>query len=418
MKHERPLILGYDAVSPLGTDLDLQIAEALAGASGIGPLDRFSRPPDFPVTVAGQVPDFDAGPYPFLGARALNHWTSPVFKHALLVTHRALERSGVEITPDLAPRVAVTFSSAIGGLDAVIEADRQMVRSGRLPGPFVNPNSCINMVAGKVSILTGATGPIASPITACATGSTSLMLGAMFLSAGMADVCICGAVDFPLVEAIVAGFATMKGAFTHRPGESHIQPREVSRPFSVDRRGFVVSEGAAAIILASRSFAEAHGLRARHELAGWATTADANHFVAPHRPSIARCMAEAITHAGVTPRDVDAVNAHATATQVGDATEVRALVDVFGDGAKIPPVMANKSQIGHCMGASSAVETVLALESMRLSRTIPTLNYKPDPELVLDSVCTEPSTLPQEHTLKNSFGFGGCNTCLLFRRLE
>jgi 3-oxoacyl-[acyl-carrier-protein] synthase II len=353
-----------------------------------------------------------------LSPRALAHWTSPVFKHALLVTHRALERTGLEITPEIAPRVAVTFSTAIGGLDAVLAADRRMEQTGRLPGPFVNPNSCINMVAGKVSIHTGATGPIATTITACATGSTSLIAGAMFLAAGMADVALCGAVDFPLVEPIVAGFATMNGAYRHRPDRPAVAPKQVSRPFAEHRRGFVVSEGAAALVLATPAFAAAHGLSAQHELRGFGTTADARHFVAPHRPTIARCMAEAIAHAGLQPQDLDAVNAHAASTRVGDATEVEALRDVFGTERPLPPLMANKSQLGHCMGASSAVETVLALEGMRLGRAIPTLNHRPDPELGLESLCTEATPLDQEHVLKNAFGFGGCNACLVLRRLS
>jgi 3-oxoacyl-[acyl-carrier-protein] synthase II len=417
MTDDRPLILGYDAVSPLGTELQEQLEAAFAGRSGVGPLRRFPLPEGFPVTVAGEVPDFDASPYPFLSRRALARWSSPVFAHALLVTHRALGHAGLEITPALAPRVAITFSTAIGGLDAVLAADRRMQKTGKLPGPFVNPNSCINMVAGKLSIHTGATGPIATTITACATGSTSLIVGAMFLAAGMADVAICGAVDFPLVEPIVAGFATMNGAYRHRPDRDPVAPEAVSRPFSEHRRGFVVSEGAAALILVTPAFARAHGLTARHQLAGWGTTADAKHFVAPNRPTIARCMAEALAHAGLRPQDLDAINAHAASTKVGDATEVEALTDVFGAGAPLPPVMANKSQLGHCMGASSAVETVLALEAMRHGRTIPTLNHRPDPALGLDSLCTDSTALAQEHVLKNAFGFGGCNACLVLRSL-
>ena len=152
------------------------------------------------------------------------HWTSPIFPHALLVVIAPLQRAGLEITPEMAPRVAVTFSSAIGGLDALIDADRTLTATGKLPQPFMNPNSCINMVGGKVAILTGATGPIASIITACATGSSSLILGAMFIAQGMADVAICGAVDFPLVEPIVAGFATMNGAYRPKEGEEPLPP--------------------------------------------------------------------------------------------------------------------------------------------------------------------------------------------------
>lgn len=190
----------------------------------------------------------------------------------------------------------------------------------------------------------------------------------------------------------------------------------MSRPFAVHRRGFVVSEGAAAIVLATPEFVRTHGLEPTAELAGWATTADANHFVAPHLPTVARCIAECIEHAGIQPEDVSAINAHAASTRVGDAVEVVALREVF-QSVELPPLTANKSIIGHCMGASSAVESVLALESMRREIMVPTLNYRPDPELGLTSVVDAASALPQEYVLKNAFGFGGCNACLVFRRV-
>lgn len=408
----RPVILGHDLISPLGTELDAQVEAALQGANGVGPLTRFALREGFPVSVAGQVPEFDHSPYPFLRPRELAHWFSPVFKHALLVVHRALGRAGLEITPDIAPRVATTFSTAIGGLDAVLTADRALQADGRLPHPFVNPNSCINMVAGKVSILTGATGPITTSITACATGSSSLIAGAMFIAAGMADVAICGAVDFPLVEPIVAGFATMNGAYKTKP-EQPEDPGRVSRPFSIDRRGFVVAEGAAAFVLASEEFARAHGLTARWALSGWAMTSDAHHFVAPYQPSVVRCMAEAIAHAGITPAEIDAVNAHAASTKLGDQVEIQALREVFGQ--RLPALSANKSLFGHCMGASSAIETVLAAEGMLRNKLIPTRNHTPDPELELGPLPAQALDLPQRFVLKNAFGFGGCNACLVLR---
>src|SRR5208283_689038 len=261
MSSKKTLILGYDAVSSLGTDLDIQWRKAVAGNCGIGKLTRFPLDAGFPVRVAGEVADIDLRPYPFLQPRDLAHWTSPIFKYGMLVVHRALEKSGIVITPEIAPRVAVTFSSAVGGLDAVLQADRLMIAEGKMPHPFTNPNSCINMVGGKVSILTGATGPICSTITACATGITSLIIGRMLLQQNMADVVIGGAVDFPLVEPIVAGFATMNGAYHPKEGQPEEPPEKTSRPFSINRRGFVVSEGAGCIILATEEFAQAHGLK-------------------------------------------------------------------------------------------------------------------------------------------------------------
>ena len=414
MDKQRPVILGYDAVSSLGIEMDAQWKRAVMGESGIGTLTRFPLTDTFPVRIAGQVADVDTKAYPFLAARDMALWTSPIFRYAMLVVHRALEKSGIVITPDLAPRVAITFSSAVGGLDAVIRADRLWVADGKLPHPFTNPNSCINMVGGKVSILTRATGPITSTITACATGSTSMIVGAMFIALGMADVVICGAVDFPLVEPIVGGFATMNGAYRPKEGQADERPEAASRPFSAHRRGFVVSEGAGCIIIASPDFARTHGLSPRLEMAGWAMTSDAHHFVAPNLVTVKRCIAESITHAGLQPGDVAAVNAHGTSTKIGDKIEADALTEIF-DGA-VPPISANKSQLGHAMGASSAIEVILALEGMMRDTLLPTINYRPDPEIALDCVPEGARNLSQEVVLKNAFGFGGCNACMVLRR--
>ena len=416
MKTDRPVIVGYDAVSPLGTELEVQWQRAFHGESGIGELTRFPLREGFPVRIAGQVEAFDSHPYPFLSPRAMAPWTSPLFRHALLVVHRALQKSGIDVAPELSPRVGITFGSAIGGLDAVIDADRLLNAKGKMPHPFTNPNSCINMVSGKISILTGATGPIAPTVTACATGSSSLIIGAMLIRQGMADVVICGAVDFPLVEPIVAGFATMNGAFRPKEGRPAPPPQRASCPFSLDRRGFVVSEGAGCLILASRTFAEERGLPFQIEIAGWSMTADAYHFVAPNPETVRRCIAESIVHAGLRPRDINAVNAHGTSTRIGDKVEADALQDVFG-GA-VPPVSANKSQIGHAMGASSAIETILALEGMMHETALPTINHAPDPDIDMDCVSEGARALRQEHVLKNAFGFGGCNACIVFRRIR
>ena len=410
----KTFILGYDMVSPLGTDLEAQWRRAVQGRCGIVPLTRFPLTDAFPVRVAGQVEDIDAGPYPFLQPREMAHWSSPIFKHALLVVHRALKRSGVEITPDIAPRVATTFSSAVGGQDAVLKADRQMIAENKMPHPFANPNSCINMVGGKVSILTGATGPICATITACATGVTSMIIGDMMIRQNLADVVIAGAVDFPLVEPILAGFVTMNGAYRPKEGQPHDEPQKTSRPFSINRRGFVVSEGAACIILASEDFARAHGLAANIVLAGCAMTSDASHFVAPNLVTVQKCIELSIAKAGIDPQDIDCVNAHATSTRIGDKVEADALVNVFG--GKIPPVSANKSQLGHAMGASSAIETILAMEGMLADTVLPTINYDPDPAIVLDCVSEGARVLRQEYVLKNAFGFGGCNSCVVLKR--
>jgi 3-oxoacyl-[acyl-carrier-protein] synthase II len=419
MGNSTPVLLAWDGVTSLGVDWAATWRRAVAGESGIGPLSRFPLRPDFPVRIAGEV-DLDPAalePLPAcLRPREMAHWKSPVFRYSMLVVHRALAQAGIEITAELAPRVAVTFATAIGGLDAVVDADRALVATGALPLPYMNPNSCVNMIAGKISMLSGATGPCITTVTACATGSTSMAMGALLIAAGRADVVIAGAVDFPLIEPIVAGFSTMNGAFKPKTDEDLAHPERASRPFSLDRRGFVISEGAGCVIMASSDFARAHGLRADFALAGWSLTSDAHHPVAPHRATIAACIAQAIATAGLRPDAIAAVNAHASSTKVGDKVEDEALHDVFGDA--VPPVSANKSQLGHAMGAASVIESMLALESMRRGVLLPTLNFTPDPDIHLDVVTTARPLANQEYVLKSAFGFGGTNTCLILRRLS
>ncbi len=416
MRLKRAVVIGYDAVSPLGIDLDDQWRRALSGQSGVDRLTRFEFNDDFPVQAAGQVANIDHLDYPFLKPREQARWISPLFKYALLTVEVALARSGLAITPQIAPRVAVTYSSAIGGLDAVLAADRNMMARGSLPLPCVNPNACINMVAGKVSIQTGATGPITTTVSACATGLTSMIVGSMLLAQDRADVVLCGAVDFPLVEPIVAGFATMNGAYVPKEGQKPEAPQIQSRPFSADRRGFVISEGAGCVILASEDFARAHGVEYRIAMDGWSMTSDAHHFVAPHFETVRRCIRESIEQAGIAADAVDAVNAHAAATRVGDQVEYDALRSVFND--RLPPVTANKSLIGHAMGASSVVESIFAFEGMLADVLPPTINYRPDPQMPLDCVPEGSRKVCQEYVLKNAFGFGGCNACVVFRKIR
>jgi len=408
------VVIGYDAVSPLGIDLSGQWRKAFLGARGIGELTSVPLTREFPVHIAGEVPPIDHLPYAFLKPREQARWPSPIYKYALLTVARALAGSRLEITREIAPRTAVTYSSAVGGLDAILLADRNIMGSGKLPAPCANPNACVNMVGGKVSILTGATGPIVSTVTACATGLTSIIMGALLLKQNRADVAICGAADFALVEPIVAGFATMNAAFVPPEGAPEEAPQRASRPFSVDRRGFVISEGAGCILLATREFARAHGLSGNLEVAGWSMTSDAHHFVSPNFETVRRCIVESIADAGIGPEEIDSVNAHATATRVGDKVEFDALHQVFG--GRIPPITACKSLIGHAMGASSAIETIFGFRGMETDLLPPIINYTPDPVIDIDCPTENSRSLSQEFMLKNSFGFGGCNSCAVFKK--
>jgi 3-oxoacyl-[acyl-carrier-protein] synthase II len=407
------VIVGYDMVTPLGAELGAQWEAFAAGRSGVGLVTRFEHGDDFPVRVAGQVPEVDFSKRAFWNERDAANWFSPVIFHSMLVAERALEHAHLAIDGANADRVAVTFSSAIGGLDAMIEAEAK-VQAGLTPHPFTNPNGCLNLVAGKVSILTGARGPIFSPVAACATGSASVATAAMLLESGRADVVIAGACDFPVIRSLVASFASMNGAFQSRKPDDRAfgDPTRVSRPFSRDRKGFVVSEGAAALIVTTRAHSDRLGLEVRAVVEGMGMTSDANHYVAPHLPTVVSCMRAALEDAALTPDHIDAVNAHAASTSIGDATEVKAIDEVFGARRRIP-VSANKSQIGHTMGASSAVELILAIEGMRHGVLLPTINYEPDPKVAVDAVGEGARAMEHRHVLSNSFGFGGCNVCMV-----
>ena len=410
------VLCGYDMITPLGEGLDEQWEAFAAGKSGIDRVGRFEVGDDYPVRVSGEVPPVDFSVYDFWSERNAANWFSPVIFHSMLVAQKALAHAGMTIDDDNAGRVGITFSSAIGGLDAMIKAESRL-QEGLTPHPFTNPNGCLNLVGGKVSMHTGARGPIFSPVAACATGSASVATAAMLLQTGRADAVIAGACDFPVIPSLLASFASMNGAFQSRKKDdrSHDDPAKASRPFSVDRKGFVVSEGAAAILVTTRGFAESNGLPVRAVIEGIGMTSDARHYVAPTLPTIIKCIEEAFLDADVRPRDIQAVNAHAASTGVGDATEVKALKEVFGDDFRLP-VSANKSQIGHTMGASSAIELIIATEGIRRSVLLPTINYDPDPKLSIDVVSEGARPMDHHRVLSNSFGFGGCNVCLVVGR--
>ena len=414
MNFKKTVIVGYDLASPLGIDFDEQWQKLLQGESGIGKLTRFPISENFPVKISGEVPGIDHLAYDFITPREEAKWSSPIFKYGLLTVLRALKKSGLEINKDIAHRTAITYSSAIGGVDAILAADRKMISDNKLPHPFTTPNSCINMVGGKISMLTGATGPIVSTVTACATGLTSIIMGDMFLQNKLADIAICGAVDFPLVEPIIAGFSTMNGTYSTLNNKD--TPESISRPFSKNRKGFVVSEGAGCIILTTKEFADSNNLQYAIQIAGHAMTSDAHHFVAPNLETVQRCMQLAINNSGIKPIDIQAVNAHAASTKIGDLIEYNALKNIFGK--KMPPVTANKSMIGHAMGASSAIESIFSFMGMIKEVLPPTINYTPDPEININCVCDNAKQIPHEFLLKNAFGFGGCNSCVIFQRVN
>jgi 3-oxoacyl-[acyl-carrier-protein] synthase II len=309
------------------------------------------------------------------------------------------------------------LGSAINGSDSLREAFVRMQTIGANGvSPFLLPNVCANVPAGKAGAVLGFTGPIFSPQGACASGNHAIALGARLVRDGDVDFAIAGGVEMPLVPEIVLGFANMNASFKLRASDRAFEnPSQASRPFSVDRRGFVLAEGAAAVVLAADDVVAAHGLTPIAEVAGLGWTSDAHHFTRPHAPTIVRAIRDALADAEIDAGAIGSINAHGTSTPAGDAVEVECLKEVFGERLPKVPVTANKSQVGHSLGAAAAVEAVLALLALEHQTVLPTLNYVADPALTGPDFVATARPHAHDHVLSNSFGFGGTNCCVIFR---
>jgi len=263
----------------------------------------------------------------------------------------------------------------------------------------------------------GFTGPIFSPQGACASGNYAIGIGARMIRDGDCDFVLAGGVDTSLIPEIVQGFSNMLATIKIGPKDrAYEDPTQASRPFSVDRKGFVLSEGAGVLVLAAEDMLKTYGLNAKAEVMGVGWTSDAYHFTLPRPETIVVAIREAIEDAGLQPQDVDYVNAHATSTPKGDTTEVECLRNVFGKHIVNIPVSSNKSQLGHTLGGSAAIEAALSIEGMQQGIILPTVNHIPDPEFSdIDVVPNEARKQQHEFVLSNSFGFGGTNCCIVFK---
>jgi 3-oxoacyl-[acyl-carrier-protein] synthase II len=306
----------------------------------------------------------------------------------------------------------------LNGTDAFrIAMDNYVNRGPLRVSPYLLPNLCANLPAGKAGILLGFTGPIFSPQGACASGNYAIGIGARMIRDGDCDFVLAGGVDTCLIPEIIQGFANMLATINVSPQDRAFQdPAQASRPFSIDRKGIVLSEGAGVIVLASEDMLSAYGLKPKAEVMGVGWTSDAYHFTLPNPETIVRAMHQAIDDAGLEPEDIQYVNAHGTSTSKGDASEIQCLRKVFGRQIENIPVSSNKSQIGHTLGASAAIEAALSIEAMRQGLILPTVNHIPDPDFSdIDVVPNQVRRHSHEIFLSNSFGFGGTNCCIVFK---
>ncbi|HUJ00842.1 MAG TPA: beta-ketoacyl-ACP synthase II [Usitatibacter sp.] len=411
MSKRRVVVTGLGIVSPVGNNLAQAWENLLKGATGVGPITRFDAS-QLPTRIAAEVKGFNAADWmPLKETRR-----SDTFIHyGLAATRMALEDAGIAIDDSNAERIGVVVGSGIGGLPMIEENIREMVAKGpRRLSPFFVPGTIINMVAGLISIQYGAKGPNVSMVSACTTSSHCVGEAGRMIEFGDADMMIAGGAEACVNMSGVGGFCSCKAL-----SERNDDPATASRPFDRDRDGFVLGEGAGILILEELEHAKKRGARIYAELAGMGMSADANHITAPNMDGPRRAMVNALRIAGLDPRDVQYVNAHGTSTPLGDANETAALKAAFGEHAYKLAVNSTKSMHGHLLGAAGGVEALITVLAIHHQVSPPTMNIlTPDPACDLDYVANAARDLKIEVALSNSFGFGGTNGTLAFRRFH
>ena len=408
----RVVATGVGVISPLGTGIEKNWTALTNGQSGIGPITRFDAS-DFPVRIAGEVRDFDVEAYvDKKESRKMDYF----IHYALGAARMALDDSGLVINDENAERVGVVVGSGMGGLPAIERYHTAMMEgSYRKISPFFIPMSIINLAPGQISIMCGAKGPNISPVSACATGTHAIGDAFRMIQRGDADAVIAGGSESTVCPLGIGGFAVMKAL-----SDRNDDPQAASRPFEKGRDGFVLAEGAGIVVLEEYEHARQRGARIYGEVAGYGLTGDAYHLTAPapEGEGAARCMRMALSTAGVNADVVDYINAHGTSTHFNDLNETLAIKGVFGDHARRLMVSSTKSMTGHLLGAAGGVEAVYSLLAITRGVVPPTINYlEPDPECDLDYVPNQARDAQVRVALSNSFGFGGTNATLLFRKV-
>jgi len=415
-KNRRVFVVGYDAATALGNTFAKTWQGAVDGLAGFRRLTRCESTSRS--NVVGEIPDWDPDRLPYVNRKESSLWNAAYVFLTMEVCRNALLHAGLEINGETGPRTGCLIGSALNGTDSFRIAMDNYVNKGPLKvSPYLLPNVCANLPGGKAGMLLGFTGPIFSPQGACASGNHAIGIGARMIRDGDCDFVLAGGVETCLVPEIIQGFSNMQATIKVGPKDrAAADPTQASRPFSLDRKGFVLSEGAGVLVLAAEEAVLSLGLTPRAEVAGVGWNSDALHFTRPNSTTIIRAMHDAIDDAEISPADIGTVNAHGTSTPTGDGTEVDCLRAVFGKNLAKIPVSSNKSQVGHSLGASAAIEAALAIEAMSRGIVLPTVNHIPDPEFSdLDVVPNTARKHAHEFVLSNSFGFGGTNCCIVFR---
>lgn len=410
----RVVVTGLGLVTPVGNDVTSTWSALVSGVSGADYIKKFDTE-KFSVKFACEVKDFD--PLSFLDKKEARRMGA--FTHfALAASDEAVKHSGLVIDESNADMVGTYISSGIGDFWAIEREHEKLLNSGPdRVSPFFIVSAIVNLAAGNVSIRHGAKGPNSATATACSAGAHAIGDSFRLIERGDADAMICGGAESAITPMSVAGFASMRALSTRND-----DPQSASRPFDLERDGFVIGEGAGILILEELEFAKARGANILAEIVGYGMSGDAFHVTMPDETGSGaiRVMERAIKDAGISPADIGYVNAHGTSTPYNDKFESLAIKTVFGDHAKNGlAVSSTKSVTGHALGAAGGIEAVFSVLALKEKKLPPTINYQvPDPDCDLDYIPNASRDAEVEYVLSNSFGFGGTNACLVFKRYE
>ncbi len=412
LSKRRVVITGLGLVSPIGNDLASGWAALLAGTSGVTTITRFDAS-DLACQVAAEVKDFDPSPYISpKDARRMDLF----IQYGIVAAFQAAADAGLDGSDIDPTRIGVNIGSGIGGLPLIEETDGILREHGpRKVSPFFIPGSIINMVAGQVSIMKGYKGPSYGIVSACTTGAHCIGDAARVIAYGDADVMVAGGAEAAITRLGIAGFAAARALSTRND-----DPATASRPWDTGRDGFVMGEGAGVLVLEEYEHAKKRGAKIYAELAGFGMSSDAHHMTAPCEDGegAARGMTNALRDAGINADQVDYINAHGTSTPLGDLAETIAIKRCFGDHAKKLVVNSTKSMVGHLLGGAGGVEAVYSVLAIHNQVSPPTINLlDQDPQCDLDYVANEARKMKIDVAISNSFGFGGTNGTLVFKRV-
>ncbi|MEH6782821.1 MAG: beta-ketoacyl-ACP synthase II [Alcanivorax jadensis] len=412
MTSRRVVITGLGMLTPLGADVASTWEGIKAGKSGIRNIDHFDTE-SFATRFAGLVPEFDIADYLSpKDARKMDVF----IQYGLVAAIQAIRDAGLDMDKEDADRVGAAFGSGIGGLTNIEDNHRKMLDSGpRKLSPFFVPGTIINMIAGNLAIMYGMKGPNFAITTACTTGTHNIGFAAQQIMLGQADVMVAGGSEKGSTPLGMGGFAAARALSTRND-----DPQGASRPWDKGRDGFVLADGAGAVVLEDYEHAKARGATIYAELAGFGMSDDAYHITAPAEGGVGamKAMENALRNAGVTADEVDYINAHGTSTQMGDLAEIAAIKSLFGEHAGKLAVSSTKSMIGHLLGAAGAVEAIFSILAIRDSIAPPTINLdEPDEGCDLNLVANTAQQRNIDYALSNSFGFGGTNGTLLFKKV-